>query len=193
MEEDYNSEISIKKGSKEIDISRREPANGRLGQMVRSRVHVLVVEADSLRSSDRHSLGIDPYCKLNIGREKAKTKIIERSNCPVWKESVSILWTEGYSKLNLQIHDWKATGHCLSQMSNVLSLPEGRNDCLGRVELDLSELSWGVSHDLWRWLEGGEGSLHFIVTITDSDQARTPGEEELLHHYVSVHSECASL
>ena len=50
------------------------------------------------------------------------------------------------------------------------------------MEVDLSELSWEVSHDIWRRLEGGEGSLHFIVTVTDSDQAEAPPEEELLHN-----------
>ena len=55
------------------------------------------------------------------------------------------------------------------------------------MEVPLSELSWEVSHDLWLRLEGAEdsqASLHVIVTITTSDQAEAPGEEELRHNYV---------
>ena len=85
---------------------------------VQSRVQVLVVEAVSLRSSDRNSLGVNPYCKLNIGKEKAKTKIIERSHSPVWKESFSMGWTEGNYKLDIQIQDWKATGNFRSRIDN---------------------------------------------------------------------------
>ena len=63
-----------------------------------------------LKSTDRNSVGIDPFCKLSIGKEKAKTKIIERSSSPVWKEAVSLAWVEGYSTLTIQILDWKTAG-----------------------------------------------------------------------------------
>ena len=162
-----------KRGS--IDFSRKETGGPvRSGQTVRGQVHVVVVEADSLLSADRNNAGIDPYCKLAIGREKSKTKIIEKSFSPVWKESLSLAWTEGSSKLTIQVHDWKATS---------------KNECLGRVELDLSQLSREVSHDLWRRLEDGQGSLHIILTITaitSPDPVFVPGQEELEHNYVSI-------
>ena len=106
MEEDTTSEISSKKSRKGFELSRGEAGNGRLGPAVQSKVHVLVVEADGLKSNDRNSLGVDPYCKLSLGKEKAKTKILERSYSPVWKESVSLVWTEGYNKLNIQVNDY---------------------------------------------------------------------------------------
>ena len=171
MEED-TVDGSSKRGS--IDLSKKETVGPvRSGHAVRGQVHVMVVQGDSLGSSDRNNAGIDPYCKLAIGREKAKTKIVEKSFSPVWKESLSLAWTEGSSKLNIQVHDWKATT---------------RNECLGRLELDLSQLSREVSHDLWRRLEDGQGSLHIILTITaitSPDLPSLPGQEELKHNYVS--------
>ena len=172
MEED-TVDIASKRGS--IDFSRKETVGPvRSGHIVRGQVHVMVVEADSLGSADRNNAGIDPYCKLSLGREKAKTKIIEKSSSPVWKESLSLAWTEGSSKLTIQLHDWKATS---------------KNECLGRVELDLSQLSREVSHDLWRRLEDGKGSLHIILTITaitSPDLLSVPGQEELKHNYASI-------
>ena len=171
MEED-TVDIASKRGS--IDFSRKETVGPvRSGHIVRGQVHVMVVEADSLVSPDRNSAGIDPYCKVALGREKSKTKILEKSSSPVWKESLSLAWTEGSSKLIIQVHDWKATS---------------RNESLGRVELDLSQLSREVSHDLWRRLEDGQGSLHIILTITaitSPDLPSLPGQEELKHNYVS--------
>ena len=172
MEEDTVDNPGIKRAS--VDLSRKETAGPVVsGQTVRGQVHIVVVEADSLVSADRNNAGIDPYCKVALGREKSKTKIIEKSSSPVWKESLSLAWTGGSSKLTIQIHDWKAT----------------RNESLGRVELDLSQLSREVSHDLWRRLEDGKGSLHIIVTITavtSPDLVFVPGQEELKHNYVSI-------
>ena len=167
MEED-TVDIASKRGS--IDLSKKDP---RSGQTVGGQVMVVVVEADSLLSSDRNNSSIDPYCKLALGREKAKTKIIEKNSSPVWKESLGLAWTEGSSKLTIQIHDWKATS---------------KNECLGRVELDLSEFSREVSHDIWRKLEDGKGSLHIIVTITavTSPPIKPPGQEQLKNQYVSI-------
>ena len=172
MEED-TVDNPAKRGS--IDFSRKETSVPvRSGQTVRGQVHVVVVEADNLGSAERNNAGIDPYCKVSLGREKAKTKIVEKSSSPVWKESLSLTWTEGSSKLSLQVHDWKATS---------------KNESLGRLELDLSQLSREVSHDLWRRLEDGKGSLHIIVTITATpgpDPVFVPGQEQLLHNYVGI-------
>ena len=131
MEDDHNSEVSLKKSSRSVDWSVRDHSAGRVGQVEKSKVHVMVVEADGLKSTDRNSVGIDPFCKLSIGKEKAKTKIIERSNSPVWKEAVSLAWVEGYSTLTIQILDWKTAGLSLDCRNEGFKTPSQERAWVG--------------------------------------------------------------
>ena len=45
---------------------------------------------------------------------------------------------------------------------------------MGRVEVDLRELAREVSHNLWRPIKDGEGSLNIIITITATSKADSP-------------------
>ena len=50
----------------------------------------------------------------------------------------------------------------------------GREESLGRLEIDLSELSSEVTHNLWRNLqESSTGSLHLTVTINKCEVVST--------------------
>ena len=42
----------------------------------------------------------------------------------------------------------------------------GKDDRMGRVEVDLRDLSREVSHNLWRPIKEGEGQLNVIITIS---------------------------
>ena len=50
----------------------------------------------------------------------------------------------------LEVWDWNAAG---------------RDDFLGWCSLELSSLSQGVSHNLWRALEGGQGHINLLLTV----------------------------
>ncbi|RKH55547.1 hypothetical protein D7X96_39310, partial [Corallococcus interemptor] len=46
---------------------------------------VHVIEARNLPAAEAQGLG-DPYAKLQLGRQRAKTKVIRKSANPVWDE-----------------------------------------------------------------------------------------------------------
>ena len=68
---------------------------------------------------------------------------------------------------------------------------------MGRVEVDLRELAREVSHNLWRPIKDGEGSLNIIITITATSKADSPSnlanwnpearhEQQLEEKYVRI-------
>ena len=63
----------------------------------------------------------------------------------------------------------------------------GKDEHLGKIEIDLSELCSNVTHDIWRPLEP-QGSIHLTITINqfsnsqDHDGLRS--DLELTHSYV---------
>ena len=45
---------------------------------------------------------------------------------------------------------------------------------MGRVEIDLRELTREVSHNLWRPIKDGEGMLNVIITISGTTKSDSP-------------------
>lgn len=69
---------------------------------------------------------------------------------------------------------------------------KGRDETLGRVEINLSELSKEVTHNIWRHLEELGGTLHIALSINSSDDHIDHSEkianlESLRGQYVRTH------
>ena len=54
-------------------------------------VHVLLVQARSVIAMDGGTSS-DPYCKVTLGKEKAKTKVINNTLNPKWREAMDLFW-----------------------------------------------------------------------------------------------------
>ena len=71
--------------------------------------------------------------------------------------------------------------------NNSLTFP-GKEEYLGRVELNLSELCLNVTHDIWRNIEDSQGSIHLIMTIIGTEdsisQISDVNDVNLTHKYV---------
>ena len=71
--------------------------------------------------------------------------------------------------------------------NNSLTFP-GKEEYLGRVELNLSELCVNVTHDIWRNIEDSQGSIHLIMTIIGTEdgisQIADVNDVNLTHKYV---------
>ena len=144
-------------------------------------VHILLVQARGVLAMDGGTSS-DPYCKITLGKEKAKTKILNNTLNPKWREAFDLNW---YEELDDFI-DIAMFDHDVG----------GKDDRMGRVEIDLRELTREVSHNLWRPIKDGEGSLNIIITITATTKPDSPSnltkwtsdarlELELKEKYVS--------
>lgn len=102
----------------------------------------------------------DPYCKITLGKEKVKTKVLNNTLNPKWREAFDLNWYEeldDFIDIALFDHD-----------------VGGKDDRMGRVEIDLRELTREVSHNIWRPIKDGEGSLNVIITITGTTKQDSP-------------------
>lgn len=59
-----------------------------------------------------------------------------------------------------------------------------KDDFMGRVKIDLRHFAPEVTHNLWRPVEDGQGSLNFLITISATTRGDSPSnlsnwEEEL--------------
>ena len=102
----------------------------------------------------------DPYCKVTLGKEKAKTKVINNTLNPKWREAMDLFWYEeldDFIDIALFDHD-----------------VGGKDDRMGQVAIDLRELSREVSHNLWRPIKDGEGMLNIIITISGTTKSDSP-------------------
>ena len=94
----------------------------------------------------------DPYCKVTLGKEKLKSKIIPNTLNPKWREAMDIFW---YEELD-DFVDIAMFDHDVG----------GKDDRMGRVEIDLRKLQREVSHNIWRDIKDGEGQLNVVITIS---------------------------
>ena len=122
-------------------------------------VHVLVVQARGVMAMDGGTSS-DPYCKITLGKEKVKTKTLNNTLNPKWREAFDLNW---YEELDDFI-DIAMFDHDVG----------GKDDRMGRVEIDLRDLTREVSHTLWRPIKDGEGTLNVIITITATSKADSP-------------------
>jgi len=131
----------------------RSQKDGKAGKnlKVTGVVHVLLVQARGVLAMDGGTSS-DPYCKVTLGKEKHRSKTINNTLNPKWREGMDLNWYEeldDFIDIALFDHD-----------------EVGKDDRMGRVEIDLRELSREVSHNLWRPIKEGEGQLNVIITIS---------------------------
>ena len=122
-------------------------------------VHVLLVQARGVSAMDGGTSS-DPYCKVSLGKEKARTKVINNTLNPKWREAMDLFWYEeldDFIDIALFDHD-----------------VGGKDDRMGRVAIDLRELTKEVSHNLWRPIKDGEGELNVIITISGTTKSDSP-------------------
>ena len=74
-------------------------------------VHVLIVQAIHLKAMDKGA-NSDPYCKVSLGKDKRKTKFINNTLNPKWKESFDLSWLDNGKEdiLSISLYDWNVTG-----------------------------------------------------------------------------------
>ncbi len=107
-----------------------------------------------------HGESSDPYCKISLGKERQKSKVISCTTNPKWREAFDLYWYEEMDD-ELEITIWdKDIG--------------AKDDFMGRVLLDLRDLDKEVTHNLWRNVDNGEGSMNFLVTISGTTRGDSP-------------------
>ena len=74
-------------------------------------VHVVIVQAIQLKAMDKGA-NSDPYCKVSLGKDKQKTKIINNTLNPKWRESLDLSWVDNAKDdiLHFQLYDWNMAG-----------------------------------------------------------------------------------
>lgn len=131
--------------------------------------HVAHLQAVGILAGDK-SGSSDPYCRLELAKERAKTRTLSATLSPEWRESVHLCWSRREESLLLvELWDWNVAG---------------KDDFLGSVQLQLDLLAPEVTHELWRPLEGGQGHLNLLVTVTGTGGLRETGRQELEGKYV---------
>ena len=98
-------------------------------------MHVLLVQARSVIAMDGGTSS-DPYCKVTLGKEKAKTKVINNTLNPKWREAMDLFWYEELDDfIDIALFD-----HGVG----------GKDDRMGRVAIDMRQLTKEASHNLLR-------------------------------------------
>ena len=122
-------------------------------------VHVLLVQARGVSAMDGGTSS-DPYCKVSLGKEKARTKVINNTLNPKWREAIDLFWYEELDAIiDIALYDHDVGG---------------KDDRMGRVAIDLRELTKEVSHNLWRPIKDGEGMLNVIITVSGTTKDDSP-------------------
>ncbi|XP_029685919.1 multiple C2 and transmembrane domain-containing protein 1 isoform X11 [Takifugu rubripes] len=122
-------------------------------QLWRGIVSISLIEGRRLQPMDANGLS-DPYAKFRMGHQKYKSKTIAKTLNPQWREQFDFhLYDEQGGVVDITVWD-KDAGK--------------KDDFMGRCTVDLSLLSKEQTHKLELPLEGGEGMLVLLVTLTAS-------------------------
>ncbi|KAM6391948.1 multiple C2 and transmembrane domain-containing protein 1 [Rhynochetos jubatus] len=125
----------------------------RKSQLWRGIVSVTLIEGRELKAMDANGLS-DPYVKFRLGHQKYKSKIMQKTLNPQWREQFDFhLYEERGGIIDITVWD-KDAGK--------------KDDFIGRCQIDLSTLSKEQTHKLELPLEEGEGRLVLLVTLTAS-------------------------
>ncbi|KAG8456372.1 hypothetical protein GDO86_002233 [Hymenochirus boettgeri] len=125
----------------------------RRSQLWRGIVSITLIEGQDLKAMDANGLS-DPYVKFRLGNQKYKSKTLQKTLNPQWREQFDMhLFEEQGGVIEATVWD-KDAGK--------------RDDFIGRCHVDLSALSKEQTHKLKLKLEEGEGWLVLLVTLTAS-------------------------
>ena len=68
-------------------------------------VHLVLVQARGLMAMDSGDSS-DPYCKIVLGKEKMKSKVISKTINPKWREGFDLYWYEDVDNfIDVSIYD----------------------------------------------------------------------------------------
>ena len=128
-----------------------------------AKIHIVLVKARGLAKLNSNGKSSDPYCKIALGKETVKSKMISKCTNPIWNEAFDFNW---YSEFNKELHItvWN---------KNYWDLP--MDDRMGNIDIDLSTLEPEKTYQIWRRLANGQGKIFFLLTIsgTTSKQSET--------------------
>ncbi|XP_023816326.1 multiple C2 and transmembrane domain-containing protein 1 isoform X4 [Oryzias latipes] len=123
----------------------------RKSQLWRGIVSIALIEGRNLIPMDPNGLS-DPYVKFRLGPQKYKSKTLQKTLSPQWREQFDMhMYEETGGVLEITVWD-KDTGR--------------RDDFIGRCQLDLSTLAKEQTHHLKLSLEENRGDLVLLVTLT---------------------------
>ncbi|XP_036070346.1 multiple C2 and transmembrane domain-containing protein 1 isoform X3 [Oryzias melastigma] len=123
----------------------------RKSQLWRGIVSIALIEGRNLIPMDPNGLS-DPYVKFRLGPQKYKSKTMQKTLSPQWREQFDLhMYEESGGVLEMTVWD-KDTGR--------------RDDFIGRCQLDLSSLAKEQTHHLELPLEENRGDLVLLVTLT---------------------------
>ena len=129
-----------------------------------AKIHVVLLRAKGLEKLNSNGKSSDPYCKMSLGKETVKSKMISKCTNPVWNESFDFNWygPEFHKELNITV--WN---------KNYWDLP--MDDRMGYISVDLTDIEQEKTHQMWRRLENGKGKLFILLTIsgTTSPESET--------------------
>ncbi|XP_055327262.1 multiple C2 and transmembrane domain-containing protein 1-like [Paramacrobiotus metropolitanus] len=136
------------------------PSSSQIPSDHRTQVTVFLYEAKDLPPMDRNGLS-DPFCKFQIGNSKFRSRIIRKTLNPQWMEEFNFYLQKSDSRvLNVSVWDWDRAL---------------KNEVMGRGQVDLAVLSYGIRHDLWvNIIEKGShrGSVHLSILLQDSSNKK---------------------
>ncbi|ELT94467.1 hypothetical protein CAPTEDRAFT_227763 [Capitella teleta] len=114
-------------------------------------VTIVLVEGKGLMAMDDNGYS-DPYVKFRLGNERYKSKYKSKTLKPRWLERFDLLMYDDQTS-TLEISVWD---HDIG----------GKDDIMGRADLDLSELAPEQTHRIWVELEDGAGEISCYISIT---------------------------
>jgi hypothetical protein len=94
------------------------------GELTEMKLTVRVIEARNLRAMDSNGFS-DPYARLQLGKQRFKTKVIKTNLNPTWDQEFSFLVGDGRDVLKLDVYD-----------EDILSM----DDFLGQVRVPLEDV-----------------------------------------------------
>uniref|UniRef100_A0A8D3CEM7 Multiple C2 domains, transmembrane 1b n=1 Tax=Scophthalmus maximus TaxID=52904 RepID=A0A8D3CEM7_SCOMX len=125
----------------------------RKSQLWRGIVNIALIEGRNLTPMDPNGLS-DPYVKFRLGHQKYRSKTVQKTLSPQWREQFDLhLFEETGGVLEITVWD-KDTGK--------------RDDFIGRCQLALSALAKEQTHRLELPLEESRGFVVLLVTLTAS-------------------------
>lgn len=114
-------------------------------------VNIILMEGKGLSAKDENGLS-DPYVKFKLGSEKYKSKVIFKTLNPIWNEQFDLhAFPDQCKTLEVSVYD---KDH------------HGRDDFMGKFTIELDSLAKEETHSLIKELEGGEGTIHLVITVS---------------------------
>ncbi|EDV21046.1 uncharacterized protein TRIADDRAFT_60419 [Trichoplax adhaerens] len=144
-----------------VDITTKKPRSQHSCDCV---LNVVLLEGKNLMAMDDNGKS-DPYCKLRIGNEKFKSKTCSKTLNPVWKEEYEFhIYYDQTTIFELEVYDYDMAS---------------KDDFMGKVELDVLALPKEDTVRMELELEGGEGLILLLLTLTGFNDGNNMTDEDL--------------